>query len=379
MITPFFNGKRLREARRFRQLSMPQLAERLGVSKQMVFKYEHGEAQPSPKVYQKILIELDFPIAFFQKRDTFGYSDMGTFYRSRLSSTQSEKKPSELLKKYLAVLTNFFETYVDFPKLDDIELSDDPVEAAAELRKVWNLGMKPISSMVNLLEIHGFPIAFINSNSEKVDAFGSQIKVNDTKYYCMLVDERNNTFFRQQFSLAHELGHWALHSKSVNPQELDTLEYKEIEDQANLFAACFLLPDKEFIRTIDPSKKDDLDMYLYLKSYWKVSVASMVFRARNLGVIDSEQYIRIQKRMSARGWRKVEPFDDVTPIRRPVLLKQAYRLISEHRILKNNSINDTLSINYGVELPNDILAELINISIDELIENEGGRIIKIKR
>ncbi len=379
MITPFFNGKRLREARRFRQLSMPQLAERLGVSKQMVFKYEHGEAQPSPKVYQKILIELDFPIAFFQKKDTFGYSDMGTFYRSRLSSTQSEKKPSELLKKYLAVLTNFFETYVDFPKLDDIELSDDPVEAAAELRKVWNLGMKPISSMVNLLEIHGFPIAFINSNSEKVDAFGSQIKVNDTKYYCMLVDERNNTFFRQQFSLAHELGHWALHSKSVNPQELDTLEYKEIEDQANLFAACFLLPDKEFIRTIDPSKKDDLDMYLYLKSYWKVSVASMVFRARNLGVIDSEQYIRIQKRMSARGWRKVEPFDDVTPIRRPVLLKQAYRLISEHRILKNNSINDTLSINYGVELPNDILAELINISIDELIENEGGRIIKIKR
>lgn len=379
MITPFFNGKRLREARRFRQLSMPQLAERLGVSKQMVFKYEHGEAQPSPKVYQKILIELDFPIAFFQKKDTFGYSDMGTFYRSRLSSTQSEKKPSKLLKKYLAVLTNFFETYVDFPKLDDIELSDDPVEAAAELRKVWNLGMKPISSMVNLLEIHGFPIAFINSNSEKVDAFGSQIKVNDTKYYCMLVDERNNTFFRQQFSLAHELGHWALHSKSVNPQELDTLEYKEIEDQANLFAACFLLPDKEFIRTIDPSKKDDLDMYLYLKSYWKVSVASMVFRARNLGVIDSEQYIRIQKRMSARGWRKVEPFDDVTPIRRPVLLKQAYRLISEHRILKNNSINDTLSINYGVELPNDILAELINISIDELIENEGGRIIKIKR
>ncbi len=379
MITPFFNGKRLREARRFRQLSMPQLAERLGVSKQMVFKYEHGEAQPSPKVYQKILIELDFPIAFFQKKDAFGYSDMGTFYRSRLSSTQSEKKPSELLKKYLAVLTNFFETYVDFPKLDDIELSDDPVEAAAELRKVWNLGMKPISSMVNLLEIHGFPIAFINSNSEKVDAFGSQIKVNDTKYYCMLVDERNNTFFRQQFSLAHELGHWALHSKSVNPQELDTLEYKEIEDQANLFAACFLLPDKEFIRTIDPSKKDDLDMYLYLKSYWKVSVASMVFRARNLGVIDSEQYIRIQKRMSARGWRKVEPFDDVTPIRRPVLLKQAYRLISEHRILKNNSINDTLSINYGVELPNDILAELINISIDELIENEGGRIIKIKR
>lgn len=286
----------------------------------------------------------------------------------------------ELLKKYLAVLTNFFERYVDFPKLlDDIEFSDDPVKAAAELREVWNLGTKPISSMVNLLEVHGFPIAFINSNSEKVDAFGSQIKVNSIKYYCMLVDERNNTFFRQQFSLAHELGHWALHSKSVNPQELDTLEYKEIEDQANLFAACFLLPDKEFIKTIDSGKKDDLDVYLYLKNHWKVSVASMVLRARNLGVIDSEQYIRMQKRISARGWRKVEPFDTVTPIRRPVLLKQAYRLINEHRILKNKSINDALSVNYGVELPNDILAELMNISIDELIENEGGRIIKIKR
>lgn len=378
MIVPF-NGERLREARRFRQLSMPQLAEKIGVSKQMVFKYEHDEAQPSPKVYQRILMELDFPIAFFQKKDNFSYSDMGTFYRSRLSSTQSEKKPSELLKKYLAVLTNFFEEYVEFPKLDEIDLPSDPVEAAAELRKAWNLGEKPISSMVNLLEVHGFPVAFINSNSERVDAFGSQIRVNGTKYYCMLVDEHNNAFFRQQFSLAHELGHWALHSKSVNPQELDASEYREMEDQANLFAACFLLPDKEFINTINLGKEDDLDTYLYLKNYWKVSIASMVYRARDLGVLSSNQYLKIQKNINARGWRKVEPFDNSIPVRRPVLLKQAYRLISEHRILKDNSINDVLSVDYGVELPNDVLAELIDISVDELLENISGKIIKIKK
>ena len=96
-----FNGERLREARRFRQLSISQLAEKVDVSKQMISKYERNDAQPSPGTYQKIVLTLGFPLSFFKYEDKFLYNDLGTFYRSRLSSTQSEKKPSEILKKYL--------------------------------------------------------------------------------------------------------------------------------------------------------------------------------------------------------------------------------------------------------------------------------------
>lgn len=374
-----FNGNRLREARRFRQLSMPQLAGMLGISKQMVFKYEHNEAQPSTKVYQKIVMTLGFPIKFFQGRDNFAYSDMGTFYRSRLSATQSEKKPSELLKKYLAVLTNFFEEYVEFPELNKIDFSEDPKVAAIQLRKEWRLENLPINNMVSLLESHGFPMAFINSNSENVDAFGSQIRINDRNYYCILVDRDNNNFFRQQFSLAHELGHWVLHSGIINPQELDNDEYRDMEEQANRFAMEFLLPDEEFRKSIQNNDKNDLNLYLNLKDYWKVSVASMVYKVKNMNEISAEQYIRLQKRISSKGWRKVEPLDALTPIKKPVMMKQSYNLILNAGIFGNNSLGEMLEKTRGIDLPNEIIAELIGISVEKLTENENGKIVQMKR
>ncbi|MBF2544425.1 helix-turn-helix domain-containing protein [Listeria seeligeri] len=373
-----FNGERLKEARRFRQLSIPQLAEEIDVSKQMISKYEHNDSQPSPKTYQKLVLTLEFPLTFFQHQDDFTYNDLGTFYRSRLSSTQSEKKPSELLKKYLAVLANFFESYVDFPILKEIELYENPVDAAAQLRKDWNLGLAPIPNMLHLLELHGFQVAAINSNSEKVDAFGSQTRVNNKDYYCILIDQDNNSFYRQQFSLAHELGHWALHSKVLNPQELDPQEYREMENQANAFAANFLLPEQSFSKDIK-GYEDDLDAYLKLKSKWEVSAASMVYRAKNLGIISSDQYIRLQKKMSSRGWRRSEPFDSVHPVPKPTIMKQAYDLLVKANIIGSESISSLLNKAYGISLPNDILSDLLGIPVEQLVINNQATIIQMKK
>lgn len=373
-----FSGERLKEARRFRQLSIPQLAEKVNISKQMISKYEHNDAQPSPSTYQKLVMELGFPLKFFQHTDEFSYDDFGTFYRSRLSSTQSEKKPSELLKKYLAVLANFFERYVDFPVLEEFTLSENPITAAEQLREKWNLNDFPITNILHLLELHGFQVATINSKSEKVDAFGSQTKVNGKEYYCILIDQDNNSFYRQQFSLAHELGHWILHSKSINPQELDPQEYRDLERQANTFASNFLLPEKAFSEDIK-GQEDNLDAYLKLKSKWEVSAASMVYRSKDLGLISSDEYLRLQKRMSSRGWRKSEPFDTVHPVPRPTIMKQAYELLVQAKILGSETLNTLLYKEYGISLPNDILAELLGIPLELLIDNNRGKIVQMKR
>ncbi|WP_275385746.1 helix-turn-helix domain-containing protein [Enterococcus faecalis] len=371
-----FNGERLREARRFRQLSIPQLAEKVDISKQMISKYEKNDAQPSPKTYQKLVFELGFPLNFFQQNDAFTYNDLGTFYRSRLSSTQSEKKPSELLKKYLAVLANFFEGYVDFPILKDIELPEDPIMAASKLRFEWELDTEPIPNILHLLEVNGFQIASIDSNSEKVDAFGSQTKVNGNDYYCILIDQDNNSFYRQQFSLAHELAHWALHSKTINPQELGPQEYREMEKQANIFASNFLLPSESFSKDIK-GYEDDLDAYLNLKTKWKVSAASMVYRSKSLGLITSEQYVRLQKRMSERGWRRSEPFDSIHLLPKPTVMKQAFELLVQADIIGQYSLSQLLDQQYGICLPNDILSELLGVPLEKLIDNRG-KIVQMK-
>lgn len=370
-----FNGERLREARRFRQLTIPQLAERIGVSKQMISKYEHDDAQPSAKNYQKMVLALKFPLSFFQEYNKFTYDNIGTFYRSRLTSTQTEKRPSEFLKKSLAILADLLEDYVDFPELKEMDyLTEDPAEAAKSLREFWRLGDKPINNMLHLLETHGFYIASIGSLSEKVDAFGSQIKINNRNYYCILVDQDNNSFYRQQFSLAHELGHWILHSEKIDPQELDPQEYREMEKQANIFASNFLLPTKAFTTDIE-KKVTDLDYYLLLKKTWNVSAASMVYRTRSLNLLSADDYVRLQKRMSSRGWRKKEPFDTVHAVSRPVMLKQAFQLLVDADIIGQTTIMDLLEKKYQFSIPVDIISELLGVPVQSL---SSGRIVSLK-
>ncbi len=50
---------------------------------------------------------------------------------------------------------------------------------------------------------------------------------------------------RRNFDLAHELGHLLLHA-SVDFMNLSKIESQDMEDQANLFASCFLLPEQRF-------------------------------------------------------------------------------------------------------------------------------------
>lgn len=382
-MSPEFNGERLRESRYFRQYSITQLAENIGVSKQMISKYEKNLSKPSSEVMQKIIFELGFPLSYYQTSDKFKTTDLGSFYRSKLTSSQVEKKSSELLKKSLALLVNFFEEYVDFPELTEFEFIENanPEEVAQQIRKIWGLGDEPIPNILRLLETKGFHVAIINSKSEKIDAFGSFFElITDTKakkYYCILIDQDNNNFFRQQFSLAHELGHWALHASTVNPNELSNIEYRQMEQEANRFASSFLLPALAFSKDIR-GHEEDLTHYLKLKSKWHVSIASMVYRAKDLNLLTPEQYTRLQKRMSARGWRREEPEDASIPVSRPILAKQAYKLLKEAGIFENQSIIQKFNLKYGYPLPLEILSDLMDIPREKLII-ERNNIVHLKR
>lgn len=367
-----FNGERLKEARRFRKLSITDLANQMEVSKQMISKYERGESIPSAKNYQKLVFLLRFPLSFFQKKDKFEQENLGTFYRSRFTSTQTEKKPSELKKKYLAILANLFEQYVDFPALSDNSIfSNDPTQAAKQLRSAWNLGTGPILDVMDLLEHHGFKIALVSSDSGKVDAFGSEIKINNEVYYCILIDENNNSYFRQQFSLAHELGHWVLHSGKVYPQELDSIDYRKMENEANEFAANFLLPTSEFIDDVLGEEKD-LNNYLRLKQKWKVSISAMIYRVNSLGLLEPNEFRNLQKKLSYNHWRHEEPMDRDYSIRKPILMRQAFNLINKVELFDGNVINDLLENNYGISLPIEIISELLGVSINELQSNNSN-------
>ncbi|MTV82195.1 ImmA/IrrE family metallo-endopeptidase [Secundilactobacillus folii] len=358
------NGNRLREARRYRRLTITSLSEKTGVSKQMISRYERGTAQPGLDVFPKIVKILQFPIDFFTGINKFDYKDEGTYFRSRLTSTQSEKMPSETYKKATGLVRDMFGEHIEFPPLFQKEITPkSPKTAALKLRHLWNLGDKPIKNVLQLLERHGILVALVNSDSEKIDAHSGYVDINQHRYYVVLVDANSTTFFRQQFSLTHELGHFILHSNSIKPQSLDAQEYRQMEKEADEFAAEFLLPAQAFKNSISGNLMN-LDEYVRLKTKWYVAASAMVHRARSLRLINADQYLRLQKRISARGWRKQEKLDGIINPSKPQLLHESLDLLEGANILQARELSGILNDKYGVAFPTEILAQVIGVPIN---------------
>ena len=87
---------RITEAREARAMSMGDLADKIGVTRQSVSKYEKGIISPSPQVLQSISLLLNFPVDFFYKSETevtAGQSPL--FFRSKSNIAKKTKKASQ--------------------------------------------------------------------------------------------------------------------------------------------------------------------------------------------------------------------------------------------------------------------------------------------
>jgi Zn-dependent peptidase ImmA (M78 family) len=112
--------------------------------------------------------------------------------------------------------------------------------------------------------------------------------------------------------LAHELGHLVMH------KTLPLTSVSEIEKDAQLFAAEFLMPSDEIRRDLLPPLT--LTKVARLKPKWGVSMQALIVRARELDLISQRQYRYLFQQLAARGWRDAEPSNLDVPIERPRLI-----------------------------------------------------------
>lgn len=111
---------------------------------------------------------------------------------------------------------------------------------------------------------------------------------------------------RQRFTVAHELGHLVLHAGSAQPAAPS--EAARMEQQANRFAASFLVPGDSALEDLEAlGGRVTLRTLALLKQKWGYSIKAFVFRFRELGVIDDAQARSLYKQISARRWNKEEP------------------------------------------------------------------------
>lgn len=106
------------------------------------------------------------------------------------------------------------------------------------------------------------------------------------KGWGIIYNNRMNSKGRINFTLAHELGHFLLHRlaypNGFQCGEQDVVRwdsaYGQIEHQANVFAANFLMPLDDYRRQIPSNSKVNLDMISHCADRYRVSLIAAILR-----------------------------------------------------------------------------------------------------
>lgn len=360
-----FNGKRLKTARTLKGVSISELADELDVQRQTISCYENGKiSSPDFPKIQKMSQILNFPIDFFLDSDT----DLvkiapSTYFRSLLTTNKKYRYEQEVKINFVSIIYAYLSEYITFPQVNLPEICDtDNIEnIAMKLRECWNLGYGPIDNLIFYAEKNGIILTSFSTNTNDIDAFSQKININDEERYIVALSKNKNTAARLHFDVAHELGHIMLHDWEDDIENLSPSEFRTREQEANDFASAFLLPKDTFIKEVGVYA-DKLSYYIELKKKWKVSIAAMIRRAKNLDLITYDKYQDLMRQMQKKGIRKCEPLDDVLMTAQPSLLKTAVEMLINDNVLTAKEILQELSTEYNLSLYSDDIETLLGLN-----------------
>lgn len=377
-----FNGQRLRQARLYKGLSINDLAELLGVSKQAISQYETSNITPDFDKMRIITNELNFPSSYFFQEDSFDVNTKTTYFRALLSANKNARLQQVVKIKHLAMIYEILNNYLDFPKLNlpDVSefLNQDEIDyelMAQKVREYWDISSKPIEDFPYLLEKNGIIVASYPVSQDNIDAYSQKINVEGCDKFIIVLSDDKNSAVRSNFDAAHELGHILLHDWNLDLEELPREEFKKQEKQANNFAAAFLLPKDAFLKDVSLYPKD-LKYYIELKRKWKVSISAMLIRANKLGVINDNQYQYLMKQMTFNKWRQNEPLDNVIIKQEPILLNKSIEMLIGNNIFNPQEFLDELAEN-NISMKPDEVEKLLNLPEGTLLPREEKNIASI--
>lgn len=300
-------------AREARSLTQSDLARKSAISQANISKYESGiRAIPDAHVH-KIADILRYPQEFFYlPEQRYGFGSSCTYHRKRQTMPVNELRTQlakiNILRIQVARLLHGVEIDSDnrFERLDLEDFNNNVEQIAQYVRRKWEIPFGPIQSLAGVIE-HAGGIAFrCPFGTKKVDAISQWTK--DIPPLFFINDDLPGD--RLRFSLAHELGHVIMH-------QVLSLDASDMEKEADRFAAEFLIPAKEIGPDLERVTLPDL---VRLKVHWKVSMAAILYQAKNLGKITPRQYSALWEQMGKLGYRTQEP--EAIPIEEPMLVHE---------------------------------------------------------
>lgn len=328
-------GKNLKRIRLLKNLSLKEAGNLLNMSAPAVSKYEKGEIHPNS---QKL---IEFANAYNVKvldlLKSHNVQEMKfTAFRKR-QRLQGENL--ELLKE---IIQNKVSDYLEVIELNEIKSNNNKIKkyscnnetdaalAAEEFRKDYKLSInQPIPDLINILENIGILIIEIDNTNDKFSSFDGLSEV--VKGIPIIVLLNNIDGERQRFTIAHELGHLVLDIKDKNLNE---------EKMCNNFASNLLMPKNAVINEFGISR-NNISFYELraFKNEYKVSMAAIIYRLKELNIISEYLYKKINISFSTKGYKKHEPYS-IEP-------EKSYQF---KRLVHKLEVDNIISLNKACEL-----------------------------
>lgn len=292
-------GERMKMARLAKGLSTRAVAERLKpispVSHATLSNYEKGATRPPIDIISAVATLYERPINWF-----LGDGPMlaGVRYRNLKSKVgvgdrhRFEGESQRWLDAYIAI-----EDHLGEPLEPDFEFEmeegEAPARAASRMRHALGLDDdEPLPSVVELLERMGVRVLGVETELA-IDGLAARM---GNEHVVVLNNSVSND--RARMNAGHELGHVV--SGDCNDGE----ETKEEERAAFEFASHLLLTPPMLREAL---RRKSMVRLVEFKERFGISLAAMVFRAEEEGLISREMAKRLWIEFSKRGWRKREP------------------------------------------------------------------------
>lgn len=296
-------GTRLKRAREALGLSLRDLETAIQeqVSAQAIGKYERGEMMPSSTILLALAGALQVSPEYLLSEREIALT--GVDFRKAPRAGAREERAVEAA--VLSQVERYLELEELMPEAEQaweapagaeflIRCVEDAEQAAEELRRLWSLGIDPIPIMAELLEDKGVKVIALDlpENVSGSKAFVERLQQSDVP---VIVVNQSHNGERQRFTLAHELAHLVLRFSSLNESEQ--------EKAADRFAGAFLMAKEMLLRLLGRHRKSiSLGELAELKKIFKVSIASLVVRCSQLGVLTRAAYGRLWSQIRALGW-----------------------------------------------------------------------------
>jgi Zn-dependent peptidase ImmA (M78 family)/transcriptional regulator with XRE-family HTH domain len=323
-----FNGNELRLARQYHGYTLNDLANLIEKSRQYVHQLETGRTEPTLQTIELLAEKLDVMPEFFCSSGQTYFADEQFHFRKNVTAKIAFRQTVKARGEFFERVVKFIDKNLTLPPVNfpsyEAETNEDVERAAENARRHWDLGTGPISNMVRVVENAGAVVTSFDGVSATVDALSIT-----AKRPIIIRNDAKQSPYRLRFDLGHETGHLIMHEGHVTGDRLT-------ESQANRFASAFLMPRttfaKDFLLAGKSGSRISWQGLSEIKLKWKVTKAAILYRAKDLNLIDDNQYVSAVIGLKKRGEGIIESEDSS-------LDKEKFELINNAIMGLNNYSN----------------------------------------